>query len=41
MAKPKSVTMNDVNETARNSGKSTTQVIQDFKAQGIAVQGVK
>jgi len=41
MAKPKSVTMNDVNETARNSGKSTAQVINDFKAQGIAVQGAK
>jgi hypothetical protein len=41
MAKPKSVTMNDVNETARNSGKTVEQVKKDFKAQGIAVQGVK
>jgi hypothetical protein len=41
MAKPKSVTMNDVNETARSSGKTVEQVKQDFKAQGIAVQGVK
>ena len=41
MAKPKSVTMNDVNETARNSGKPVAQVIKDFKAQGITVQGVK
>lgn len=41
MAKPKSVTMNDVNETARSSGKTVEQVKQDFKAQGIAVQGAK
>ena len=41
MAKPKSVTMNDVNETARNSGKTVAQVKKDFEAQGIAVQGVK
>jgi hypothetical protein len=41
MAKPKSVTMNDVNETARNSGKTVEQVKKDFKAQGITVQGVK
>jgi hypothetical protein len=41
MAKPKSVTMNDVNETARKSGKTVAQVKKDFEAQGIAVQGAK
>jgi hypothetical protein len=33
--------MNDVNETARSSGKTVAQVKKDFEAQGIAVQGVK
>jgi len=41
MAKPKSVTMKDVNETAINSGRTVEQVKKDFQAQGIAVQGVK
>jgi hypothetical protein len=41
MAAPKSVTMDDVNETAKNSNKTPQQVIQDFKSRGINVQGVK
>ena len=41
MAKPKSVTMNDVNETARNSGKTVAQVKKDFEAQGIIVKGAQ
>jgi hypothetical protein len=38
---PKSATMQDVSDTARATGKTTAQVIQDLKARGITVQGAK
>jgi hypothetical protein len=38
---PKSATMQDVADTAKATGKTTSQVIQDLKSRGIKVQGAK
>jgi hypothetical protein len=38
---PKSATMQDVADTAKATGKTTNQVIQDLKSRGIRVQGAK
>jgi hypothetical protein len=38
---PKTATMKDVADTAKASGKTTKQVIDDLKARGINVQGAK
>lgn len=38
---PKSATMKDVADTAKATGKTTSQVIQDLKSRGIKVQGAK
>ena len=38
---PKSATMQDVADTAKATGKTTSQVIQDLKLKGIKVQGAK
>jgi hypothetical protein len=41
MQMPQSVTMQDVADTARSTGKTTSQVIQDLKSKGIKVQGAR
>lgn len=38
---PRTVTLQDVADTARNSGKTTEQVKNDLKARGITIQGDK
>lgn len=38
---PKSASMQDVADTAKATGKTTNQVIQDLKSKGIKVQGAK